>query len=400
MNARVDETPTEGDVSPKPGTGEAYLGDCKDRVLDEIRRIVRAGNTGDEAAYRLMLDYPLRRAKGLRPALCIAICRALGGDLEEVLPSAAVIEIYHNAFLIHDDIEDGSLERRGSPALHRTHGIPAAINCGDGLLALTLAPLLANTDLLGLGRALRVLEIYARAVTESFEGQTRELRWIEDGAWALSDEDYEAMVLRKTCSYSFVAPGLVGAAVARASPEIDRTLEAFLRSLGLAFQIQDDILNLEDGRTKYGKEPAGDLWEGKRTLMLLHALRSASEEERAAALAVLKKPRPGLASPETLLHGLLGDMQREGVVDGAGRAAMEAFLARRVASSSVKTEGDVGLLARLIDAHGGVTHARKVAARHAADAEEAFARLAASLSDGPHTRFLGWLKDYVVRREW
>jgi geranylgeranyl diphosphate synthase type II len=141
--------------------GVDYLDACRTLILDEIRAIVRAGTQGDERSYELMLDYPLRRGKAIRPALCIAVCRALGGALEEVVPSAAVLELYHNAFLIHDDIEDGSLQRRGKPALHQSHGVPIAVNCGDGLLALTLRPLLANTDLLGLGRALRVLEIYA-----------------------------------------------------------------------------------------------------------------------------------------------------------------------------------------------------------------------------------------------
>ena len=91
------------------------------------------------------MEYPLREAKGLRPALCIATCRALGGSLEAVLPSAAVLELYHNAFLIHDDVEDGSERRRGMPTLHRDHGAPIAINVGDAMLGLALSPLLDNT---------------------------------------------------------------------------------------------------------------------------------------------------------------------------------------------------------------------------------------------------------------
>ena len=84
--------------------------------------------------FNLMLDYPLRDAKALRPALCIATCRALGGQLEEVLPSAAVLEFFHNAFLIHDDIEDQSELRRGAPTLHYAHGVPIAVNVGDAML--------------------------------------------------------------------------------------------------------------------------------------------------------------------------------------------------------------------------------------------------------------------------
>jgi len=396
----LGETPAGTAPGPRGDLGEIYLDECKARVLDEIRRIVRSGTSGDERAYRLMLDYPLRRAKGLRPALCIAVCRALGGEMEAVLPSAAVIELYHNAFLIHDDIEDGSLERRGGPALHRTHGIPAAINCGDGLLALTLAPLLANTSTLGLGRALRVLEIYARAVTESFEGQAQELAWIDEATWQLTDADYEAMVLHKTCSYSFVAPGLVGAAVAGADPALETTLVPFLENLGLAFQIQDDVLNLEEGRTAYGKELAGDLWEGKRTLMLLHALRTATEADRENALRILGKPRPSAGSPEERLRGLLGAMVEEKVLDEATRAAMTRYLDRLGESSGEKTEDEIRFLRRLIDDHGSIAHARAVADRRARAAEASFSLLAKALPDSVHLRFIGWLKDYVVRREW
>lgn len=381
-------------------SGEAYLDACRTRVLDEISAIVRAGTAGDARAYELMLDYPLRRAKGLRPALCIAVCRALGGDLEEVLPSAAVVELFHNAFLIHDDIEDGSLQRRGKPALHQTHGVAQAVNCGDGLLALTLRPLLANTDRIGLGRALRVLELCAAMVTESFEGQAQELRWIAEGSWQLTDDDYELMVLRKTCGYSFVTPALVGAAIARAAPETEAKLAGFFKSLGLAFQIQDDVLNLEVDRGAYGKELAGDLWEGKRTLMLLHALRSASDDDRERALRTLSKPRPAADGPAAELASLVDDMVARGVIDATARRAIITDLAQRGAARGAKTDDDVAHLRALIERHGAIEHARRVAERHARDAEEAWDLLRRDLADGAHARFLRWLKDYVIRREW
>jgi geranylgeranyl diphosphate synthase, type II len=357
-------------VEQSADAGSAYLELCRKLALDEIDAIIREGTCGDRTAYELMRDYPMRPGKGLRPALCIAACEALGGDRDEILPSAAVLELYHNAFLIHDDIEDGSLERRGRPALHRSHGIPAALNCGDGLLALTLRPLLRNTDLLGLGRALRILEIYAATVTDSFEGQSIELRWIEEGAWDLADADYEQMVRKKTCHYSFVAPVQVAAAVARAGQELEELLVSFAEELGIAFQIRDDVLNLERERTSYGKEPHGDLWEGKRTLMLLHALRTARPEERERMLAILRKPRP-----------FPGDRERN---DGDG----------------AKTEGDIRFLLSLIERSGAIDHARDVALRRASSADATLQRLSARLPPTRHLHFLGWLTDYVVGREW
>ena len=107
--------------------------------------------------FDLILDYPLRGGKALRPTLSIATCLGLGGHLEAVLPTAATLELYHNAFLVHDDIEDESLLRRGRPALHVDHGIPIAINVGDAMMSLSLQPLLDNVERVGLGPALRIL---------------------------------------------------------------------------------------------------------------------------------------------------------------------------------------------------------------------------------------------------
>src|SRR5215831_9066578 len=99
---------------------QGYLTDVKGLVIDEIQRWL-SSRRYQAVLYDRMLDYPLRAGKGLRPAVCMATARALGGRLEDVLPTAAVIELYHNAFLIHDDVEDGSLLRRGRPTLHHEY---------------------------------------------------------------------------------------------------------------------------------------------------------------------------------------------------------------------------------------------------------------------------------------
>ena len=128
-----------------------YLDYSRRLVLEEIRAIVPVDRRDTGGLYRLMLDYPLRHGKSMRPALSIAMCRAKGGSLAAVLPTAAVLELYHNAFLIHDDIEDQSYLRRAEATLSRMHGVPTAINVGDGMLALTMQPLLDNTARIGLG---------------------------------------------------------------------------------------------------------------------------------------------------------------------------------------------------------------------------------------------------------
>src|SRR6185312_969575 len=152
----------------------AYLRDVRREVLAEIELRLPRDSVLDGALYDLMRDYPLRPAKMLRPALCIAAARAAGASLEEALPTAAALEMYHNAFLIHDDVEDRSETRRGGPTLQSKHGVPVAVNVGDALLAQALVPLLANTEVLDLGRALRVLEEVADMARRTAEGQAIE----------------------------------------------------------------------------------------------------------------------------------------------------------------------------------------------------------------------------------
>jgi geranylgeranyl diphosphate synthase, type II len=376
----------------------AYLEECRELVVAEIRRIVPADRLRGEALYDLMFEYPLREAKGLRPALCIATCRALGGRLEAVLRSAAVLELYHNAFLIHDDIEDDSIMRRGGPTLHRSHGVPVAVNVGDAMLALSLQPLLDNIGTIGLGPSLRVLAAVARMTRESVEGQALELDWVRRGAWDLGDEDYVRMVEQKTCWYSFITPVVLGAIVARADPAGIDALAELGRRLGVAFQIQDDILNLAGDVGAYGKEIGGDLWEGKRTLILLHAMRSASPEERAEAARILALPRPGAVAARTDGDDLaiLDELVASGDLTTAGRLRARAALLRDRAPA--KTPDEVRFLLGLVERHGSIAHARAVARAWADEAQGAYDACAPLLLPGVHRDVLQGLLRYVHER--
>ena len=241
--------------------------------------------------YSLVADYPRRGGRMLRPSLCIAAARAFGGTIDDAVGSAVALELLHNAFLVHDDVEDDSDERRGQPTLHALHGVPVAINVGDALTVLGLRALIDNGESLGPRLALHVLEEAERMARESIEGQAIELGWRRDNAVAVSDADYLEMVLKKTCWYTTIFPLRVGALIGTRRP-LDS--ERFLRLgffLGAAFQIQDDILNLAGDPARYGKELDGDLWEGKRTLMLIHLLRAATPAERSRLSEFLDQPR-------------------------------------------------------------------------------------------------------------
>jgi len=292
----------------------SYLSECRELTLAELRRIVpRRASAG--RLYELMLDYPERSAKALRPALCIASNRALGGRIEDCLPSAAVLELFHNAFLIHDDIEDGSLLRRGRPTLHIEHGVPVAVNVGDAMLALALGPLLDNTRMVGLGKSLRVLQLVSRMVRESVEGQAIELDWIEAGEWRLRMNDYWRMVYKKTCWYTFIAPVCIGAILAGATLRQIAEVRRFATFLGVAFQIMDDVLNLDADVAAYGKEIGGDLWEGKRTLILIEAMERSSETDRRNATRRLSRTREERSNED--VTWLLDWVRRSGGIDAA-----------------------------------------------------------------------------------
>ena len=264
------------------GVDEPLVRDVLDEYGELTRRHMQAYLPQDEPRsylYELLADYPRRGGKMLRPSLCIAMARATGAEAGDAIASAVSIELLHNALLVHDDIEDASQERRGTPTLHALHGIPLAINAGDAMGLLSLRPLKENIHRLGIATALRIFEETERMAWETAEGQALELGWRRDNRTDLDDEDYLRMALQKTCWLAAIYPMRVGCLIgARGSMPLDPLIRLGF-FFGAAFQIQDDLLNLDPGPA-YGKEVNGDLLEGKRTLMIIHALQHANTSER------------------------------------------------------------------------------------------------------------------------
>ena len=241
--------------------------------------------------YDLVADYPSRAGKGLRPSLCLATAEAFGARPDEAMPSAVAIELLHNAFLIHDDIEDESELRRGRPTLHAEHGTALALNAGDALAILGFGPLQRNVEVVGPRVAGLIATEFLTMARHTLEGQAVELGWIADRVTDLAPVDYLDLVMRKTCWYTTIHPmrvGLLIGSLGAADP--DRVVD-FGFHLGAAFHIRDDLLNLVGEEAVYGKEILGDLLEGKRTLMLIHLLEHASAVDRAAIDSYLSRPR-------------------------------------------------------------------------------------------------------------
>jgi geranylgeranyl diphosphate synthase type II len=227
----------------------------------------------------------------------------------------------HNAFLVHDDIEDESELRRGMPTMHAEHGVPIAVNAGDMLTALSVRILRDNLPVLGLPLAWRVYDEFDHMMQESLEGQAMELGWMRDNRCDVTDDDYLRMVLKKTCWYSFIHPCRIGALIAtKDRVDLDR-FNRFGCYLGTAFQIQDDLLNLTGDERRYGKEIGGDLLEGKRTLMLIHLLRQLDTREAARVATYLGQPRTGRSVRDTLW--MLELMRSRGSLDHARKVARQ-----------------------------------------------------------------------------
>jgi len=305
--------------------------------------------------YEPLADYPQRAGKMMRPSICIATARAFGASKADAVRSAAAIELLHNAMLVHDDIQDGSEMRRGQPTLHMLHGVPLAINAGDALFLLSLRPLLDNVSIFGSLLGLRILREMEQVAWYSLEGQAIELGWIRENTLDLEDTDYLNMVLRKTCWLSTIHPSRVGALIgSRGAVDLDPFIR-FGFYLGAAFQIQDDLQNLAP-TPRYGKEMNGDVLEGKRSLLLIHAYRHASSAERARLSRLFRRPR------------------------------------------EKRSREDVAFVLSLIAEHGSIDYARQFAHALAGAALHQFASIYGDLSPSRDKEFIHGLASWIFNR--
>jgi geranylgeranyl diphosphate synthase type II len=241
--------------------------------------------------FEMINDYPQRGGKGLRPSILLIFCKAFGGDIDKAMNTAAALEIFQNWIVIHDDIEDDSELRRGEPALHIKYGIPLALNAGDALAGKMWELLHDNRKILGSEMALDVIDQFLQMYSMTTAGQHIELSWVRNKKWDLTKEDYFNMCRRKTSWYTCATPAWTGAMIAGAGAEFRETVFKFGIDLGIAFQIQDDVLNLVGNEKVYGKEICGDLWEGKRTLITIDLMEKADSKQKEFLKRTFDLPR-------------------------------------------------------------------------------------------------------------
>lgn len=269
--------------------------------------------------YEPVAQFTANAGKRHRPLICLLACDAVGGDAKRALPSAAAIEHFHTAALIHDDIEDSSLTRRDEPCMHVSEGEGLAINAGDLALSLVCGTVVDDRGLDDATK-LRVLAELVAMTTRTIEGQALDIGWARDGRFDLTVEDYLVMARHKTAYYSGGVPLAVGAIVGGGTEEQIEALRSFGMAAGLAFQVQDDVLNISGTREATKKDFRSDITEGKRTLVAIHALQHSPERDRLTTLL------SGSITDEVQLDEAVEIMRASGSISFAEEYALSLVL--------------------------------------------------------------------------
>ncbi len=226
-----------------------------------------------------------RGGKRWRPALMLLVAEALGAKKSDVIDFVVVPEVIHNATLIADDIEDSSDMRRGKPALHKIFGVDIAINASNAMYFLPLKILMENRKMSS-EKINRMYDAFSQEMINVSFGQALDIVWHRGGFnEELTERKYLQMCAYKTGALARMAAKL-GAIIADADDKDVEKVAEFAECIGVAFQIQDDILNIMAGK-KWGKEFGEDVKEGKRTLLVIRTLEKCDKNEAKRLIAIL-----------------------------------------------------------------------------------------------------------------
>jgi geranylgeranyl diphosphate synthase, type II len=295
--------------------------------------------------------------KRIRAVLALLACRAVGGRAARALPAAAAVEVMHNFTLVHDDVMDHAPTRRGRPTVHTKWDVNNAILVGDVLMGDAYMSLATVPK----GDYRRLFTIFTRALLDVCDGQAYDIAF--ENRNDVSVRQYFSMIEKKTGALIATAAelgGIIGGGTKRQTDALRR----FGLSLGRAFQVQDDLLDIIADPDAFGKTTGGDVLEGKRTYLLLRAAEKTRGDDRALVERVLRK-------------------------EGSGGAWRDA-------AGKVTPDGEsvVAAMAALYERHGILDDARKLVQRNTRDALTALA----VLPDSPARRALTVLADDLTTR--
>jgi geranylgeranyl diphosphate synthase, type I len=327
----------------------------------ELREVLALPEDAAAGHYQIMqyhmgwLDAELRpvaapAGKRIRPVLCLLACAAAGGDPGAALPAAAGLELLHNFSLLHDDIEDNSPLRRHRPTAWTIFGMPIACNAGDGMFSLAhMAFFRLEERGVQPATVLAALRRFDEMCVALTEGQFLDMSF--ERRLSVTSDDYFRMIAGKTGALLAVTPE-IGALVAGAAPATVAAYRRYGAALGLAFQLQDDILGIWGDESATGKSAASDILSKKKTLPVIYAL---AHEAVGAELTALY-------------------------------AGVDF------------TESDVPAVLALLDQAGAQPYVEALVRAATAEAHDALAAVASLVAPEPH-RILGELLDALVVRK-
>ena len=276
---------------------KSKLDEASKKVDDHIHRLLVLGEPKQlYNAARHLLD---SGGKRIRPYILLKSCEIVGGDSNNAIPFAAAVELLHNFTLIHDDIMDNDALRRGVPTVHIKWGIPIAITSGDLLFAKTYESILKSKNISPLNhdRLIECIERITAATISICEGQAMDLSF---PSLDVDEDGYLKMIDGKTASL-FKACAEIGGIVGGGEAAAVRILGEFAWNAGIAFQLIDDYLGLVGDEKTLGKPVGSDVREGKKTLIIIHALSQASDDEKERIKQILGNPEASKKDVKSLL---------------------------------------------------------------------------------------------------
>ncbi len=264
-----------------------------------------------------------RGGKRWRPSLFMLVVEALGGDKEKVFDFVVIPEIIHNGTLFVDDIEDRSELRRGKPCSYLIYGLDVAINTGNMMYYLPLLPLIKHRDEFEPRILLDVYESYVQEMINLSLGQAMDIAWHRGlcNADELSEKEYLQMCAFKTGTLARMS-AKIAAILSGADEQLVENLGKYAETIGIAFQIQDDVLNLVEGEFSEKKGLGEDITEGKRSLLVINTLNKASPDDRKRLLDILGMH----ANDQKLRNEAIAVIKKYGSIDYAKDKAKKMIL--------------------------------------------------------------------------
>ena len=301
--------------------------------------------SGEPKEYSGMVrDYTERQGKYVRPSLLMLCGEMFGVDRVDMVLPAAIMQLSEDWILMHDDVEDDSELRRGRPALHRIYGTELAINAGDAAHLAMWEMVGDYLKRVGMEKGMKFYYWLAKVLDSTVVGQYLDIKFTKDirQVGKAGEEMYFDIVEKKTGCYSVYGPMQLGAIVAGKDAKTLDALKAIGSPAGTSFQIIDDVLDITSSEKTFGKQRYGDLYEGKLTLIVLHAYSKATRAERLKMDRIFKKDH------------------------------------------KEKTKADIDFLVYLIGKYGSADHAYAVAMKYGKQAQDAIKKHKAIFPDNDY----------------